>query len=88
MDHLAVQKQIENYLLKEFAFDRNEIGPEEDLLNQGILDSIGILQLASFLETTFNIEVDDNDIVIEHFRCLNTLAELVSQKSKKNGIPS
>jgi acyl carrier protein len=78
-----IQEQIKDYIVTKFMFDRSALGPDEDLLNQGIVDSMGILQLVNHLEETFGIRINDEDIVPDNFRSLRTLAELVMQK---NGV--
>lgn len=75
-----IQQKIRDYILSEFAFDRKEIAPDEDLLSQGILDSMGVMQLVDFIEANFNIQVTDEDIVPENFRSLETLSNLITRR--------
>jgi len=44
------------------------------------LDSMGIVSLITALEENFDIEFDDEDIIIEHFENLGTLLALVNNK--------
>lgn len=60
--------------------DRASLGPNLDLLVQGIVDSLGVLKLASFMEAKFKIKVMDRDIVRRNFRTLSSLARLVKRK--------
>lgn len=53
--------------------------PEEDLLSSGILDSLGILQLVSFIDTQFNIQVPDEDVVFENFQSIKALSEYLGK---------
>lgn len=50
------------------------INEDTDLLNAGIIDSLGVLQLVSFVDETFGIQIPDEDVVIENFKSVNTLA--------------
>ena len=77
-----IPDQIKNYIVTQFAYDQNALQPDDDLLNQGIVDSIGILQLVTYLEETFGIQIKDEEITPENFRSLNTLTELVMHKSE------
>jgi acyl carrier protein len=53
------------------------VGEDDDLLESGILDSLGILDLVSRLEATFGITVLDEDLVPDNFRSLRHLAAFV-----------
>ncbi|MAT44676.1 MAG: acyl carrier protein [Anaerolineaceae bacterium] len=70
-----------NYVQTELAKGRkSEIKPDDDLLSEGILDSLGILQLVSFLEETFDIEVDDEDVVLENFMTISAINDFIQSK--------
>jgi acyl carrier protein len=77
-----VLDKIREYLLDHVAVDHNRtsLGPDEDLLDQGIIDSLGMLRLIGFLEQTFGIEVLDEDVIPENFRTLVAVAGLVARK--------
>ena len=57
-----------------------EISEDTLLLESGILDSLGILQLMTFLSDTMGIEISDEDFVAENFRTVGSLARFVSKK--------
>jgi acyl carrier protein len=75
---------IENFLLAEFAADlgTKSFDPDEDLLEQRIIDSLGLLKLVTFLEKSHGIQVNDEDIVPENFQSLNSMAKFVEQKMR------
>ena len=80
-------KNIEKFLLAELAADlgKRSLDPDEDLLEQRIIDSLGILKLVTFLETAHGIRVNDEEIVPENFQSLNSMARFVEQKAAKPG---
>ena len=66
------------------AFIRSELlGPEvtfdrdDELLEGDLLDSIGVLRLATFLEQEFHFKVQPADFVVENFQTVAVLAEYV-----------
>jgi acyl carrier protein len=73
---------LEKFMLDQIAagLGRVSFEADEDLLGQGIIDSLGIMKLVVFIEDTFNIKVDDAEIVPEHFQSLNSMATFVRQK--------
>lgn len=50
---------------------------DEPLLANGILDSLGILRLAAFIEETFGVPVPDDALLPEHFGTVRRVAALV-----------
>lgn len=79
MDVLStVRRHITDQYLSRSGID--EIGDDEPLLDSGIIDSMGIIQLVGFLESEFNIEVDDEEILPEHFETMAGIAALVTTK--------
>jgi len=55
---------------------------DEDLLifKEGILDSMGLISLFSFLEEEFNIQITDADLVEENFESVKAITEFVLQR--------
>jgi acyl carrier protein len=78
---MDAKSALKEYLM-EMIMDqgRSSIEPDEDLLTQGLIDSMGILQLVSFMEKKFNIKVPDEDIVPDNFRTLDSLTEYVTRR--------
>lgn len=74
-------------MLKEFIFnklvrDRKIDGWDNDqsLLQNGIIDSLGIVKLLTFMEEKFSIKVTDKDFIPDNFETINHLLSLIEQK--------
>ncbi|HUJ19257.1 MAG TPA: phosphopantetheine-binding protein [Nitrospirota bacterium] len=79
---MTTSANIEKFLLSEIAGDlgKKSLDPDEDLLEQRIIDSMGILKLVVFLEKSHGIKVQDEDVVPENFQSLNSMVRFVEQK--------
>ena len=62
---------------------RKSLDPDENLLAQGIVDSLGVIKLIVSLEEKFGIEIMEEDVVPENFQSLSCLARFVEQKQEK-----
>ena len=82
----SIEQRIQTFLLEKFPLAR-KTGIERDtaLLEKGILDSLGILDLVSFLESEFSIPIGDEDLLPENFQTLSTLSAFVLKKNGKRG---
>jgi acyl carrier protein len=80
---MSISEKLEKYMFTEIVakLGKKSLNPEEDLLEQGIIDSLGIVKLVSFMEEAFNLKIDDDEIIPENFQSLNSIAKLVEQKT-------
>jgi acyl carrier protein len=62
--------------LAQRAEDRR-IGDGDDVISSGLVDSLGIVKLVGFLETTFGVRVRDDEIVPENFASIDAIAAFV-----------
>lgn len=79
---MSVLDSIEKVLLTEIAagMGKKTLAPDEDLLEQGIIDSLGLMKLIAFMEETFSIKIMDDEIVPENFQSLNSMVTLVEKQ--------
>jgi len=73
-----VQKFIEDNFL--FRDDRTGLSAEESLLDAGLIDSTGILELVAFLESGFGIAIEDAEIVPANLDSIRAIAGYVQRK--------
>src|SRR5262245_19772005 len=84
------RKELEEFLTTA-AGHPTSINFEDDLLALGVLDSLTIMQLTSFIEERFSIRLELDDISPDHFRNLRSLMELIDRKvdqSNKTSEPT
>ena len=53
--------------------DEESLSDDADLLNDNLIDSIGVMSLMTFIEDEFDIHVPPEDVTIEHFSSVNTI---------------
>lgn len=77
------RETIRQYLAENFLFSSNgyNLGDDASLLDAGIVDSTGVVELVLFVEDQFHIEVDDNDIVPDNFDSVDNLVAYVGSKT-------
>lgn len=77
-----VQDKLQAYFEDNFLYEEtmDEIDKDKSLIDNGYIDSTGIIGLVSFLEKTFNIKVHDNEIIPENFDTLNNIYSYVGSK--------
>ena len=59
-----------------------QLADDEDLFATGIVNSLFAVQLVTFIEKTFGLEVDAEDLEIRNFRSLNAATAFVEKKTQ------
>ena len=79
---MSVESLIRNYILESFLFtdDGSQLQDDVSFLEEGIVDSTGVLELVMFVEETFGLEVDDEEVVPENFDSVERLARYIRQR--------
>lgn len=80
MTDVQILKTLNEYFAKEQG--ASDVGPDDSLLSSGLLDSLAIVKLLSFIEDEFDVEIDDADFDPENFETLNTIAKLVTSQKQ------
>lgn len=81
-------ERIRNFILEKFALARKRgLTNRAQLLDTGILDSLGVLDVVAFIEKEFSVQVSDDELVPENFQTVEALVAFVQSKSS-NGSGS
>ncbi len=77
-----MREQLRSYILENFMFGSSpeELDDNDSLLETGVLDSTGVLELVLHLEQTYGIAVDGNELVPENIDTVNRLQTLLEKK--------
>jgi acyl carrier protein len=81
MDRAQIKQALRAFILRSVRVPA--LGDDEDLFESGIVNSLFAVQLMTFVEKTFAIEVAMEDLEIDNFRSLNATTGFVLSK---NGV--
>jgi acyl carrier protein len=78
----AVNSKVREFIKDNFMYrdDRADLADTESLLDAGLIDSTGILELVAFIETEFSIQMADTDIVPDNLDSVDTIVRYVEGK--------
>ena len=84
MTPTTVSDQIRSFVLEKFPqAKKKSLSDSDKLLESGIVDSLGILDLVAFLESDFKVQITDDELLPENFQTVEAIAEFVERK--RNG---
>jgi acyl carrier protein len=73
--------RIRDFVLQTFPLARKRnVAGSTDLLETGVIDSMGVLDLVGFLQQEFAITVEDDDLTPENFRSIDCMAEFLQRR--------
>ena len=83
---MDIEGRIRGYLAENVLFSDGAFEYDDDasFLEEGIIDSVAILDFVVFVEETFAIKVDDHDIIPDHFDSVNKLASYIRTKQNSH----
>jgi acyl carrier protein len=79
---MEIKKQLRQFITTNFyVANPDELSDEASLLDAGVVDSTGVLEVIGFIEETFGIEVEDEEMIPENLDSIARIAALVARKA-------
>lgn len=79
---MDIKTEVRNFLIDNFmmGLDPGELADRDSLLDKGIVDSTGVLELVGFLEENFEIKIEDEDLIPENLDSVDKIVAYVNKK--------
>ena len=79
---MDIEGTITKYLKDKLLYKKEikDIQPNESLLDSGLIDSVGIFELVSFLEEHFDVLIEDEEVIPENFDNINSIVAFIKRK--------
>ena len=81
----SVKDVIINFIMENFIAGRSEIDlkPDLSLLESGIIDSTGVLELVMFIEEKYSIKIEDEELIPENLDSIDNIIKFLNTKGVK-----
>ncbi len=81
-----IRGEVREFIRKNFIFDPGmAVGDGDSLLGSGVLDSTGVLELIGYLEGTYHVRFEDNELTAENFDSIERITTIVTRKQGNAG---
>ena len=78
-----VSGRIQSFILEKFPLARKRsLGSTDNLLENGILDSLGVLDVVGFIEKEFALAISDEELASENFSSIEQIAAFIETKNR------
>ena len=77
-----IKRELRHFVIDNFLFgqENGQLSNDDSFLEQGIIDSTGVLELVSFLERKFEIKIQDRELVPDNLDSINKLVRFLDEK--------
>jgi acyl carrier protein len=88
VNEIQVVNETRAYIAENFLYARPDyiVAEDEHLLEKGVVDSMGMVELITFLQDRFGVEPADDEITEENFASLRRIARFVLAKRGAVGL--
>ncbi len=79
---MQCKEEIRNFIIENFLYGQADNAPGDDtsFLENGVIDSTGVLELVSFVQEKYGIRVFDDELIPNNFDSLNKLEAFIGRK--------
>jgi len=78
----TISDKVRNYIVQASHAGEEKIKNESLIFKEGYFDSMGFIMLIAFLEETFSIKTNDDDLMEENFESINAITDFIHNKIK------
>lgn len=84
IDRAALAAEITDFLRAKLRVDTAGVGLDTALVSTGLVDSIALVRLASFLERRLGLRIPDRDVKLEHFDSLALILDYLERRQGRS----
>lgn len=78
---MSIEDKIRSFILKNLYYAENsDLTDDVSFLAEGIIDSMGSMELVAFVESEFKVKVEQSEVVVKNFDSISKMAAFVRRK--------
>lgn len=78
----AILEKFLDYIMINFQVERDEIDIEKSLVDEGIIDSFGLIEIAAYIHDEFSVDVNEEDMIRANFASVKRIVHFIQRKMK------
>lgn len=80
---MPIKEEIREFLLENFILNAEEkLNDVDSLLEKGVIDSTGVLELVAYIEEKYSLRVEDEELIPENLDSIRNISEFIQRKLK------
>ncbi|HNW60197.1 MAG TPA: acyl carrier protein [bacterium] len=85
---MDIRDQVYTYVVDTYLFgDGSHLKDDDSLTGGGFIDSTGVIELVAYLESTFNLRIEDDEIIPDNFDSVERISRYIALKQSGQDVP-
>ncbi|HQL53985.1 MAG TPA: acyl carrier protein [Phycisphaerae bacterium] len=86
---MDIEKQLRQFIIENFLLgDEGGLTNAQSLLRTGVIDSTGVLELVTFIEETYQLEIADTEMLPENLDSIDNIGRFLARKLAGRATPA
>ena len=77
---MDTKEALTQFIGEELLSGRHHVRGDDNLLSDGMVDSLGMVRLVTFIKENLDLEIPPEDLIIENFRTINIIADYLRKR--------
>ena len=86
MNKEQIQERLLDFIAQGFMVEKDEIDLEKSLIDEGIIDSFGLIEIAAFMEEQFSMTVEEDDMNRDNFGSVVKIVSFINKRCESNSL--
>jgi acyl carrier protein len=85
-DSSDIKRIVREFIIRNFAYGLNNsvhLQDDESLMDAGIIDSTGVIEIISFIESEFNVFISMDEVLPENIHSVESISQFIGNKIQK-----
>ena len=77
-----ILERLLEFITRNFMVEREEIDLDKSMIDEGIIDSFGLVEIATFMEIEFGMKITEEQMIRENFGSVNKIVGFIQREAK------
>lgn len=76
-----IQEKLLSFITSSFMVERDEIDLDKSMIDEGIIDSFGLIEIASFMEKEFQMKISEDQMIRNNFGSVHKIVDFIMRET-------
>ena len=80
----SIKTSLLAFIVENFMVEEDDIDFDKSMIDEGIIDSFGLIEIAAFIEREFGLNVEEDQMKADNFHSFNAIVDFIDKEIKTN----
>ena len=76
-----IQEKLLSFITSSFMVEKGEIDLDKSMIDEGIIDSFGLIEIASFMEKEFKMQISEEQMIRSNFGSVHKIVDFIKRET-------